>query len=142
MRPRATSRSRGFTLLEVVVALSVFIVLLLGLATSLASGLAVDTLTRERVAATLRATSVMEEMTAVAWDQLPTRDGLTFDVAIASEGGQYALPPGGGRFEPGLVRVTDLGQRDLRSIEVSVVFRSKGTGTDANVALRYLVAKH
>lgn len=148
MRLRVTTRSRGFTLLEVVVALSIFIVLLLGLATSLTSGLAVDTLTRERVAVMLRASSVMEEVSTTAWDQLLTRDGETFDVTLESDGTDplvptsYPLVPGGGRIEPGLVRVRNLDQPDLRSVDVSVVFRSRGTGTDAKVQLRCFVAKH
>src|SRR5688500_2592545 len=92
-----TSRtSRGMTLLEVVVALSLLMVLLLGLASGMTSGMSLDALTRERVAATIQAASRMDEVVALDWDQLPTRDGETFDVTLTSEQGNYTLPAGGG----------------------------------------------
>src|SRR5687767_7707762 len=92
MRRAGRTRVQALTLLEVVVALSLLVVLFLGLATSLTSGMSVDALTRERVAATLRATSVMEAVVSAPWSDLPAKDATTFDVVLEAEGGSYSLP--------------------------------------------------
>ncbi len=131
----------GWTLIEVVVALGLLVVLLLGLAAALTSARSVDALARERLHATLRASSIMDELAATPWAQLPARDGLTFDVTTDGDAGAHDLLPGGGRARAGLVELEVADGRDLVRARVSVVFRSRATGSDVRVELVSLLGR-
>lgn len=122
--------------------MGLLLVLLLGLGAALTSSRNVDALARERLHATLRASSIMDEVVATPWDLLPSRHGMTFDVPTEGEAGVRDLIPGGARTRSGLVELEDTGRTDLLRARVSVVFRSRATGSDVRVELVSLVSRH
>lgn len=134
-------RAAAFTLIEVVVALGILVIALLGLASGVSSGMALDSLTRERSAACMAAMSKLDEAMGSSWAQLPSWDGATFDVTLEADGGIYPVVPGGGRERAGLVRVLPTTHEDCLRVSVSIVFRSRGTRTDSRVELDTLVAR-
>jgi Tfp pilus assembly protein PilV len=140
--PRMRGRHRrSLTLLELLIAISVLVVILLAFASALFQGAALDALSVERTAAMNQALCTLEDVTAEPWASLLARNGETFDVNMHTGAATYPLPPGGALAKPGSVVVVDLANANLRRVEVTVTWRSR-TGGDVTVSLVTLVSSH
>jgi type II secretory pathway pseudopilin PulG len=133
------TRRAGLTLLEVVAAGGVLAVVTLALLSVLVSGESVTALSAERTQAALRAASELEATAALRWDQLPARDGATFEVEVEVAPDRTArlrAPEGG---PAGSIAVRPTAQADLRQLVVTVRWRAASGPT--SVTLATLVAR-
>lgn len=135
------ARSRNLSLLELLLAIAILAVVLLSFASTLVLSASMDAVSRERGAATEAAMSRMDEVLALAWDDMPAQSGQTFEVSLNRDGATALLAPAGAMPKPGQVLVEDLPMSDFRRITVLVRWHSK-VNSDLEVVLRTHVAKH
>lgn len=140
-RGEDVGRSRGTTLVELVVAVAVATVALLAFFGALTSSASLDRHTRERTHAQHRATTVLEDLLARPWDDLGAQDGQLFDVPVEVEPGKVVLlAPAPGQARAGTISVTPWGSTGLRRVLVVVRWRS-GVGAPAELRLDTLVGR-
>lgn len=136
----------GFTLLELIVSLSILTIVLLALSAALTNSMSLDALTRERTIAVNAAMSEMEEVLAEAgtsWTTFALRTttaDATFPVTVDMGSSTASLPAGSGLTDPGSVTVTATGKDDFYKVEVKVTWKST-IGKDVEVSLQSLVTK-
>ena len=130
---------RELSLLELLVAIAILSLVLLSFASTLVLSASMDSVARERSAATEAAMSEMDEVLALAWDDMPTKHDDEFDVSLTRDGATL-LVPAGALTRAGQVQVEDL-VTDLRRVTVRVRWRSK-INSDLEVVLQTHVAAH
>lgn len=134
-------RTRGTTLIELVVAVAVATVALLAFFAALTSSASLDRHTRERTHAQLRAQTVLEDLLARPWEDLGAQHGQRFDVPVEVEPGKVVLlAPAPGSPRAGEIFVTPWGSTGLRRVLVVVRWRS-GAGAPAELRLDTLVGR-
>jgi prepilin-type N-terminal cleavage/methylation domain-containing protein len=124
--------SRGFTLLEVLIAIGILSIGLLGMATLTGSIIGYNRMAREITEATTLAQAKMEELKNEAWDNIQTETEANLDAA-----GNDAPP---GIYE----RVTEVaqagsGDNPYKMVDVTVSWDWRGK--TRNVALKTIIAK-
>lgn len=139
MRPASSGRA-GFSLVELMFAVAVFTIALLGLMSALTTTQQLDSMTRERSEVTMQAVTRMDDVLAEAWDTIDTRNAEVFDVTLTTDTGAMTLTPGGGRTQSGLVEVTTPAT-DMRLVHVSVRWRTATSGT-GTVDLYSMIGRH
>lgn len=138
---KSRDRSGGLSLLEILIAVVLLSLGLLGMFSALLGGQQVDALSREKTHALHAANTQMDEALASTWATLSSRNNTTFDVTFATAGGTSSLKTAADRSKPGLVTVSDTAKADLRRVEVSVKWTSR-IGSEVEIVLRSLVARH
>lgn len=139
MRPTNSGRA-AFSLVELMLAVAVFTIALLGLMSALTSSQQLDSMTRERSEITMQALTRMDDVLAETWDTIDARNAEAFDVTLATDAGAVTLTPGGGRAQSGLVEVTTPAT-DLRLVHVSVRWKTSANGT-GTVDLYSMIGRH
>lgn len=139
MRPGNSGRA-GFSLVELMFAVAVFTIALLGLFSALTSTQQLDSMTRERSEVTMQAVTRMDDVLGEDWDAIDTRNNEAFDVTLTTDSGAITLTPGGGRTQSGLVEITTPAT-DLRLVHVSVRWRTAANGT-GTVDLYSMIGRH
>jgi type II secretory pathway pseudopilin PulG len=146
--PRPRSARAGLTLLEIVIAMGLLAVVLLGVFSQMASSMRLDAVARERDAVTRAAFQELEDrVMAISdgadngpYDQLIAASPISFDVSIQRDGTTYLLEPATTSPNPngrvGLLTITvdpagtyDGGKAHLIRAEAKVRWRSASAGT-------------
>lgn len=133
----------GMSLLEIVVAMGILVIVLLALVSATLSSQQVDALAQERHYVAQAAATRLDDVLSEAWDDLPTRNGETFDIGGENEVGQFSsiVPTATTRTQAGLVTVSSAPTADMLIVEVSVAWHSV-VGNDIEYSVSTLVAKH
>ena len=139
-RSPLSGRARQLSLLELLVAIAILSLVLLSFASTLVLSASMDAVARERTAATEAAMSEMDEVLALAWDDMPAKHNEEFDVSLTRDGATL-LPPATALTRPGQILVEDLPVTDLRRVTVRVRWHSK-INSDLEVALQTHVSVH
>jgi len=136
----ADRREGGFTCIELIVAMAILTVAILGVLAALRSSQSLDAYTRERSQVTSAARTSLEEVLARDWDTLSASGHEEFDVEVETPSGPILLKPPDGRARVGLVTTTEV-TSELLQIEVSAQWQSV-IGEDVGIVLRSMVSRH